>query len=29
MRNVPGRPVLEVGDQVRVAWSASALVLFR
>jgi spermidine/putrescine transport system ATP-binding protein len=29
MRNVPGRPVLEVGDKVRVAWSPSALVLFR
>jgi len=29
MRNVPGRPVLEVGENVRVAWSPSALVLFR
>ncbi len=29
MRNVPGRPVLEVGAKVRVAWSPSALVLFR
>jgi spermidine/putrescine transport system ATP-binding protein len=29
MRNVPGRPVLEVGTKVRVAWSPSALVLFR
>ena len=29
MRNVPGRPVLDVGDKVRVAWSPSALVLFR
>ncbi len=29
MRNVPGRPVLEVGTRVRVAWSPSALVLFR
>ncbi|MBS0564212.1 MAG: ABC transporter ATP-binding protein [Proteobacteria bacterium] len=29
MRNVPGRPVLERGASTRVAWSASALVLFR
>ncbi len=29
MRNVPGRPVLDVDDKVRVAWSPSALVLFR
>lgn len=29
MRNVPGRPILEVGSKVRVAWSPSALVLFR
>ncbi|MBA3909002.1 MAG: Fe3+/spermidine/putrescine ABC transporter ATP-binding protein [Rhodobacter sp.] len=29
MRNVPGRPVLDVGAKVRVAWSPSALVLFR
>jgi spermidine/putrescine transport system ATP-binding protein len=29
MRNVPGRPVLDVGTKVRVAWSPSALVLFR
>ncbi|MCB6177071.1 ABC transporter ATP-binding protein [Rhodobacter sp. Har01] len=29
MRNVPGRPVLDVGDKVRVAWSPEALVLFR
>jgi spermidine/putrescine transport system ATP-binding protein len=29
MRNVPGRPVLDVGTQVQVAWSPSALVLFR
>ena len=29
MRNVPGRPVLEVGTKVRVAWSPSALILFR
>jgi spermidine/putrescine transport system ATP-binding protein len=29
MRNVPGRPVLDVGEKVRVAWSPSALVLFR
>ena len=29
MRNVPGRPVLDVGTRVRVAWSPSALVLFR
>jgi len=29
MRNVPGRPVLDVGEKVRVGWSAAALVLFR
>ncbi len=29
MRNVPGRPVLEIGARTRVAWSAEALVLFR
>ena len=29
MRNVPGRPILDVGTKVRVAWSPSALVLFR
>jgi len=29
MRNVPGRPVLEVGTKVEVTWSPSALVLFR
>jgi spermidine/putrescine transport system ATP-binding protein len=29
MRNVPGRPVLDRGDKARVAWSPSALVLFR
>ncbi|MEY4304688.1 MAG: hypothetical protein RIT52_863 [Pseudomonadota bacterium] len=29
MRNVPGRPILDVGSKVRVAWSPSALVLFR
>ncbi len=29
MRNVPGRPVLDVGTKVQVAWSPSALVLFR
>ena len=29
MRNVPGRPVLDVGTQVEVAWSPDALVLFR
>jgi spermidine/putrescine transport system ATP-binding protein len=29
MRNVPGRPILEVGAAVQVAWSPSALVLFR
>ncbi len=29
MRNVPGRPVLDVGTKVDVAWSPSALVLFR
>ena len=29
MRNVPGRPILEVGAKVDVAWSPTALVLFR
>ena len=29
MRNVPGRPVLDIGERARVAWSAEALVLFR
>jgi len=29
MRNVPGRPVLDVGTEVRLAWSPTALVLFR
>ncbi|WP_286789706.1 TOBE domain-containing protein, partial [Thioclava sp. UBA3469] len=29
MRNVFGRPVLEVGTRTRVAWSPGALVLFR
>jgi spermidine/putrescine transport system ATP-binding protein len=29
MRNVPGRPVLDVGTKVKVAWSPEALVLFR
>jgi spermidine/putrescine transport system ATP-binding protein len=29
MRNVPGRPILEVGSKVQVAWSPEALVLFR
>ncbi len=29
MRNVPGRPVLDIGARARVAWSAEALVLFR
>ncbi len=29
MRNVPGRPVLDIGARARVAWSAQALVLFR
>ena len=29
MRNVPGRPVLDIGARARVAWSAAALVLFR
>ncbi|WP_199286471.1 ABC transporter ATP-binding protein [Pseudogemmobacter humi] len=29
MRNVPGRPVLDVGTEVQLAWSPSALVLFR
>ncbi|MFN6977638.1 MAG: TOBE domain-containing protein, partial [Gemmobacter sp.] len=29
MRNLPGRPVLDRGVRARVAWSPSALVLFR
>jgi spermidine/putrescine transport system ATP-binding protein len=29
MRNVPGRPVLDIGTRTRVAWSADAMVLFR
>ena len=29
MRNVPGRPILDVGSKVQVAWSPEALVLFR
>ncbi|MDR7126520.1 spermidine/putrescine transport system ATP-binding protein [Pseudorhodobacter sp. 4114] len=29
MRNTPGRPILDVGTKVDVAWSPSALVLFR
>jgi spermidine/putrescine transport system ATP-binding protein len=29
MRNTPGRPILDVGTSVEVAWSPSALVLFR
>jgi len=29
MRNVPGRPILDVGSKVQVAWSPDALVLFR
>ena len=29
MRNTPGRPILDVGTSVDVAWSPSALVLFR
>ena len=29
MRNVPGRPVLDVGTPTRVAWSPDSLVLFR
>ena len=29
MRNTPGRPVLDRGTKTRVAWSPSALVLFR
>ena len=29
MRNVPGRPVLDIGTRARVAWSPDALVLFR
>ncbi|OYU19359.1 MAG: Fe3+/spermidine/putrescine ABC transporter ATP-binding protein [Rhodobacteraceae bacterium PARR1] len=29
MRNVPGRPILDVGTQVQLAWNPSALVLFR
>ena len=29
MRNVPGRPVLDLGTRARVAWSPEALVVFR
>ena len=29
MRNVPGRPILDVGSKVQVCWNPSALVLFR
>ncbi len=29
MRNVPGRPVLDIKERARVAWSPSAMVLFR
>lgn len=29
MRNVPGRPVLDIGARARIAWSPGALVLFR
>jgi spermidine/putrescine transport system ATP-binding protein len=29
MRNVFGRPVLDIGTRTRVAWSPGALVLFR
>jgi spermidine/putrescine transport system ATP-binding protein len=29
MRNVPGRPVLDIGTRTRIAWSPGALVLFR
>ncbi|MEI4470870.1 ABC transporter ATP-binding protein [Frigidibacter sp. MR17.24] len=29
MRNTPGRPVLDIGTRTRVAWSPTALVLFR
>ena len=29
MRNVPGRPVLDIGTRTKVAWSPGALVLFR
>jgi spermidine/putrescine transport system ATP-binding protein len=29
MRNVPGRPVLDIGERARIAWSPKALVLFR
>ncbi|MDQ2065466.1 ABC transporter ATP-binding protein [Xinfangfangia sp. CPCC 101601] len=29
MRNVPGRPIMDVGSKVQVAWSPEALVLFR
>jgi spermidine/putrescine transport system ATP-binding protein len=29
MRNVPGRPILEVGSSVQVAWNPAAMVLFR
>ena len=29
MRNVFGRPVLDIGTRTRVAWAPGALVLFR
>jgi spermidine/putrescine transport system ATP-binding protein len=29
MRNVPGRPVLDIGARTRIAWSPTALVLFK
>ena len=29
MRNVPGRPVLDIGTRARVGWSPGAMVLFR
>lgn len=29
MRNVPGRPVLDIGTRARVAWAPEALVVFR
>jgi spermidine/putrescine transport system ATP-binding protein len=29
MRNIPGRPVLDIGARARVGWSAESLVLFR
>lgn len=29
MRNIPGRPVLDIKERARVAWSPSAMVLFR